>query len=570
MKNKHIIFILVAFLPLLLPSIAVSQNFLNSGSITGNFQMDAQYYQKDSTIGAPDVPEQFLMNAFANIIYTNGKFTTGLRYESYRNPMLGFDNRYKGSGIAYRFATYTADEFEVTIGNFYEQFGSGLIFRAYEERNLGYDNAMDGVRVKYNPVQGITLKAIIGTQRFFWESGPGIVRGGDAEFAINELFSSLSESKTRITLGASAISKYQPTEEILFDATRKFDLPENVAAVAGRINLTRGKVSLNAEYAYKSMDPNSQNNFIYRHGEALMVSAAYSQKGLGVILSAKRIDNMAFKSKRTESGNMLNINYLPALTKQHSYSLSAMYPYASQPNGEMAIQGEIVYSIPKKTILGGKYGTEIKLNYSIAKSLDKKALNDTISINEKGTTGYTSNFLSFGDELYFQDFNIEIVKKINNKLKGTLSYLNITYNKSVIEGHPEAPMVYSNIAIADITYKITPLKSIRLEAQHLFSEGDLNDNEDVTKGEKKNWIMGMLEYSIAPHWFFSVMDQYNYGNDDANKRIHFYNLGLAYNKNSNRIQLSYGKQREGILCVGGVCRQVPASNGFSITLTSSF
>ena len=34
--------------------------------------------------------------------------------------------------------------------------------------------------------------------------------------------------------------------------------------------------------------------------------------------------------------------------------------------------------------------------------------------------------------------------------------------------------------------------------------------------------------------------------------------------------LSYGKQREGIICVGGVCRQVPAANGFSVTITSSF
>lgn len=565
------LYTIIPFIILLIfPFFSNSQNFLNSGNITGNFQMDAQYYQKDSTIGAPEVPEQLLMNAFANILYTNGKFTTGLRYESYRNPMLGFDNRYKGSGIAYRFATYTADEFEITLGNFYEQFGSGLIFRAYEERNLGYDNAMDGVRVKYNPIQGIMLKAIIGTQRFFWEEGPGIIRGGDAEFAINDLLPCLSENKTRITLGASAISKFQPTEEILYDATKKYDLPENVGSFAGRVNISRGNYSFSTEYAYKSMDPNALNNYIYRHGEALMLTAAYSKKGLGVILSAKRIDNMAFKSKRTETGNMLFINYLPALTKQHAYSLSAMYPYASQPNGEMAIQGEIVYTIPKNTILGGKYGTELKINYSRATSIDKKALNDSIALDEKATKGYTSNFFNFGDQLYFQDFNIEVVKKINSKLKGSLSYVNIIYNKSVIEGHPGAPDVTANVVIADITYKLTPQKSIRFEGQHLISKGDLNDNEDPSKGEKKNWVMGMIEYSIAPHWFISVMDQYNYGNDEADKKIHFYNVGLAYNKKSSRIQLSYGKQREGILCVGGVCRQVPAANGLSITITSSF
>jgi hypothetical protein len=82
--------------------------------------------------------------------------------------------------------------------------------------------------------------------------------------------------------------------------------------------------------------------------------------------------------------------------------------------------------------------------------------------------------------------------------------------------------------------------------------------------------MGMLEYSIAPQWFFSVSDQYNYGNEIDAKKIHYYNLGFGFNRSSSRVQISYGKQREGILCVGGVCRQVPAAYGFNITLTSSF
>jgi hypothetical protein len=34
--------------------------------------------------------------------------------------------------------------------------------------------------------------------------------------------------------------------------------------------------------------------------------------------------------------------------------------------------------------------------------------------------------------------------------------------------------------------------------------------------------------------------------------------------------LGYGKRREGIFCVGGVCRAVPASSGLEMTFTSSF
>ena len=42
--------------------------------------------------------------------------------------------------------SWSGDGVGVTIGNFYDQFGSGMIFRAYEERHLGIDNALDGIR----------------------------------------------------------------------------------------------------------------------------------------------------------------------------------------------------------------------------------------------------------------------------------------------------------------------------------------------------------------------------------------------------------------------------------------
>ena len=57
------------------------------------------------------------------------------------------------------------DNVGVTIGNFYDQFGSGMIFRAYEERQLGIDNSLDGIRLTYEPKNGIYLKGMIGKQR---------------------------------------------------------------------------------------------------------------------------------------------------------------------------------------------------------------------------------------------------------------------------------------------------------------------------------------------------------------------------------------------------------------------
>lgn len=100
---------------------------------------------------------------------------------------------------------------------------------------------------------------------------------------------------------------------------------------------------------------------------------------------------------------------------------------------------------------------------------------------------------------------------------------------------------------------------MRFELQHL-----------MTGQDKKNWAMALVEYNISPHWFFAAFDEYNYGNDNEDLRIHYPNVSMGYTKGANRITMGYGKQREGLLCVGGVCRNVPASNGFAVSVTSSF
>lgn len=537
---------------------SVKAQDLLQGKISGNFQLDAQVYKADSAIGAEEVSERMLMNAFANVLYTQGNFNAGMRFESYINPILGYDKRYKGTGVPYWFASWEKESFGITVGHFYEQFGSGMTLRSYEERNLGYDNAIKGARIVFKPYQGIVLKGLIGTQRFFWEQGPGIVRGLDGEFALNDIFKNTSENMPRLTLGGSFVSKYEPDADILVNGNEILILPENVAALSGRFNLNHKGFMLDGEYAYKYNDPSAVNNFIYKAGVSTLLQASYSQKGFGIILSGKVTDNMGFKSKRTEKGSVLDINYLPALTRQHAYTLSAMYPYATQPNGEFALQGQVNYKFKKGTVLGGKYGTDLAVNFSRVTSIDRDSLDSTTPLGKSGTLGYKTNYFAMGDELYFQDFNVEIQHKFNNNFKALVSWVNLIYNIKVIEAHDE-PDVKANIFIADATYKFSSKNALKAELQHLS-----------TKQDEGNWAQAMFEFTFAPRWFMTFIDQYNYGNDDKDRRFHYPTVAVGYTQDSNRLSVSYGKQREGIICVGGVCRTVPASNGLLITLTSSF
>lgn len=521
--------------------------------------LNGMFYIPDSLIGADKVDSKVRANSYMYLQYTNGGFTAGMRYEFYLYPLIDFEDiGYKGHGITHYFADYKNDFIQVTAGTFYEQFGSGLTLRTYEDKYLGIDNSILGARVKVTPYKGITLKGVWGIQRknfdFEYLKRKDHVRGIDGEISLTELIPQMSEKGFSTSLGASFVSKYEKDE----DPT--FILPQNVATWGTRLNFGWKGLRFEGEYARKINDPNATNEYIYKPGEALFASLTYSMKGFGISTSFIRADNMDFRSQRGTPANLalLNINYIPAINRQYSYQLISNYSYASQPNGQVGAQCQINYQIPKKTKIGGKYGTDITLNYARYHTIDKAMLPiDSITGSHSGTDGYTSNFFKWGKELLYQDLGIEISRKFDKRWKLILAYNWLIYNMEVLQGH--GGMFHGHNVAADLTCKINSKHALRLEAQHLYSKDDLG-----------SWVYAMIEYSINPHWFISIGDQWNYGNADKSRRIHYYNISAAFAIKTTRIALSYGKTREGILCVGGVCRTVPASYGLGLSVTTSF
>ena len=553
----------------------ISMSFLgfsqenNLGEIHGDFNLNLQSYQEDLQIGAKAADEIILNNAYLNLNYTKGNFATGLRYESYLNALADYDPEFKGNGIAYRYATYSIDGLEITAGNYYEQLGSGLIFRSYEEKGLGIDNAMDGVRLKYSPIEGMYLKTFIGKSRTYFDYADGIFRGADGELNINELFN--SESKTKIILGGSFVSRYQERSNLIFK------IPQNVSSYAGRMNLNHGGWSYYGEYAYKINDPANvltASKMNYASGNAFTQNITFSKKGFGIIAEMHRTDNMTFKSDRDRDGKAYLINYIPTLSKPHAYTLLALYPCATQANGEFGIQFDVFYKFQKESLLGGKYGTKLALNYSRINGLNggNSFLNDN--------TEHTPMLISIkNEELYFNDINLTINKKLNSNTEANFVVANQTYNKDLLEGHVPGDygVLNSTILIADLSYEIKQGHSLRMELQNLISNqledystrggGYENGMEEPAEGD---WGMALLEYTVSPHWFFTVQDMYNYGNELEEKQLHYLNLTAGFIKGANRFEIGYGKKREGIFCVGGICKLVPSSNGFSVNISSSF
>lgn len=559
MNKRNSISVVCSALFLLFSQFSTAQ-----GSITGNIETTYQYLLDDTLIGAIQPKEESLINTYMNVNYRLKGFKAGMRVEAYLPRTLGYPDRFDGAGIGYRYIGYENDLVDITVGNFYDQFGSGLLFRAYEDRALGIDNTLNGVRLKLKPYKGVTVKAVYGRQRFALvdgkvEYGEGIVRGIDGEFNLNSWFPQIEENNFRVALGGSFVSKYQK------DDNAELVLPENTGSYGARIDLGYKKFFLNGEYVIKEQDPSFDNGFIYNYGKGIILNAGYSQKGLGILLSAKTIDNMSYRSDRNASLQDLTIGFIPPLTKTHTYNLVAtLYPYASQPIGEVAYQADIFYKIKKGTKLGGKYGTDIAVNFSTA----YKPARDTSNFgpNDPSRVTYETGLFKPSSLKYWQDFNISITRKLSKKWKMKLNYYNIHFNNDVQKVTDAKGIIYSHIAVGEFTYKINRKNSIRMELQGLFVEKD----KFGVKKDRGDWATVLVEYNISPGWFFSGVFQSNYGNPIEANKINYPIVIVGKIWGATRLQFSYGRQNKGLFCVGGVCRFVPASNGLTVSFTHSF
>ncbi len=552
----------------------------NKVAVHGSVQADVLFPQDNATIGTKyDSDSPILFNTYADVNLASKYVDAGLRFEFMKWPLPGFEPDFAGWGVPNIYVKGKLKGVELTAGTFYEQFGSGLILRTYEERTLGIDNSILGGRIKVNAVKGLRFTALGGVQRVYWDwKKYNQVYGADVEGYFHDWFPSLRDKNVALTFGASWVMKNEKEEEIIVPGTNyRLNLPKQVNAFDLRAGINKGGWNFQAEYAWKDQAHSFDNDYTYNHGQALMLTGSYSRKGLSGTLQVKRSQNMSYRTQRWRDKNGAFINYMPAFTYQHTYSLPAIYPYATQYGpGEWAFNGSFGYTFPRKSPLGGKYGTSLTVNLSYISGLvhEGKPNNGlfhtwTGAVNQvMGTDGYKSPFWKMGETNYW-DFNLQIEKRLSRPVTMQFMYMNQRYNKKAIEG--EGGNIYNNILVVDTKWKINRKFVLRGEVQYMFSHQDAEEAEHMNKPEnsnldKKDWFYGLVEFSWTPYLMFSASDMINVGGTGNN----YYMFGVTGTYRSNRLQLSYGQTRAGYNCSGGMCRYVPAMKGFQINYTYNF
>lgn len=540
--------------------IAGAQEPTNSGRLSGSFETNSIWYVPDDRVydsGNPFPKDRIGSNNYLKIDYSVGKFTAGIQGELYAPVLQGYDSQYQGGKITNKYASWTDDNFFITVGDFYDQYGSGLIFRAYEDRALGMNSSVEGVRAGMNIGGDIfSIRAMLGRPRLYMDYAPVWLRGADATLSLSSIFGFDSQY---LALEGSFLSQYDESRLVFKDANDQSFLSSDMNAWSGRVVYEAAGFTGRFEMVGKApgrylnvFDASSEAHI----GRAQSLELGYSGYGWGVSLAARNIEYMEMKitdSQESQYSGLANVlNYIPALTRQYTYSLANLDPFQVKTKGERSAQLDIFYNIRRGSKLGGRYGTKLHVNASVVYQP-----NDVLySVLTQGDPTKQQQFV-------YLDASFDFEKQWNKEWKTTIL---LAFQRMRGEAATDA-MINRYIATADVLWKFTPKQSLRLELQYLYSPFAYRGEERVID-ERNNgsWWAVQLEYNLAPRFSVFVSDMYNF----EIEKVHYYSVGFSYTKARTRIAMTYGRNRAGYVCSGGVCRQMPGYTGVNLSLTTSF
>ena len=519
-----------------------NDKYSSKGYLSGSFETNTNYYQEDGRTSAVVPDGRSGSNNYLKLDYYNDRFSAGVQMEAYAPVLVGYPSDLKGAALTNYYVKWSDEDFSVTAGTFYEQFGSGLLFRSWEDRALGLNNALTGARLTYSYKDIVALKALWGMPRFGMKFTGTQVKGADASFAVSNL---AGWQNFYWALEGSVLDRYEA-----LDDKRVLDgCSPNTIGWSARTNLEASGFYLKAEYVdagqkyYYNTSYSGEGQMYHRkRGNAQLVETGYNGHGLGVNMSLRRLEWMDSKVL-TESNSTVNmLNYVPAMCTQYTYMLATLHPYGARTgeissrftnSGEIGGQIDVFYNFRRGSAIGGKRGMRVHANFSTYHT-----------IAQEGTFK--------AGNLLFRDLSVDIERQWTKKFKSTVLWSMQEYSPKY--GANKTTWL-SNIFVADMLYKFSSSFSTRLELQYL-----------VTQEDNKDWMAAMLEVSFAPHWSLYVSDMYNHGMT----KVHYYNGGVSYTRSRTRVALNYGRFREGLLCSGGVCRQIPAYTGANLSVTMSF
>ncbi len=540
----------------------------DKGQFSGNLLMTYQKYIRDDSIGAnTKVYKENTASADAWLFmqYRIKGYSFILRYDAFNNsPLLDPQDAYTNHGVGFWQINKSVDKLDITMGSFYDQFGTGILFRAYEQRQIGIDYAIQGMRLKYNINDKWAIKGFAGNQKGNIKNRFGYANQVISGLNVEGNLDLGKDSKYgALQVGASGVNRTldRETMDRLVGTINTYDLADrfypkyNVYGGNAYFTYTKDNFSWTVEGNVKSKEAimEDDSKFHLKGGKVLYTSMSWGKGGwnlgkqkasVGLNIQARHVDHFSFRTAPTE--NLLNglVSYLPSMTRQNTYRLLSRYNAPGQAMGEDGIQGEIEFK-PRK-------GTQIFFNGSYVQTLASNGkLNKATGVMEA--------------EKLFSENYIEVVQKIGKHDKLKLGVQRIVYNQTRYESEPEYVPVKTITPFGEWLHTLDQGRSLRVEWQYLNTKNDQGSfaNLMIEMFVRKNLSIAVADMvNVVPHRYERMII--------ADKVLHYPTFFIGYTEKNTVFTLAFLKQQQGVNCSGGICREEPAFSGVRFTVSSNF
>jgi hypothetical protein len=474
-----------------------------------------------------------------------GDFTAGIRFEAADSS----SHNERISEITRMFFNYTKDKISITAGDFYGSFGRGLVFGLKESKADFFDSKVRGGKFEYCG-ELFGLKALGGKSYFKYindfdplyqtvEEMDNAILGSELILPVGRYL-----NYDDLTLNLSGSYLFIKGDEVPVNQYLHSDMFIEKTDIFGfGLEVSAFDAELYNEYAVKITDRTPSQT-----GWANYTSLSYAVKGISLGLEFKDYYKYGANPNEAASGFTPYQN-APELVIAHSSHLLNTHPHEVNPNDEIGYKFTWEYQMNDNTAFKGSFASASKHN------------GDSI-IPEMDDT-----YLPYSDSWLGADMDIDI-----HRFSAGLGYMKDSpiskgVNQLIEPGEDTELEVYSDERLTfmgDYKIKMNETSSISLC-------GELQKVNNEFLDEDYNDIYGSVEYEYSPYGYVNVslITTSQKVPDDSPDSWLGFEAGINIKEN-HKLEIFYGRERSGIKCSGGTCRQVPEFDGLRITLVSDF
>lgn len=453
--------------------------------------------------------------------------------------------------ITKKYITYQKDGYTVTGGDFYTVFGRGLVLDLRESRPEFFNNKITGGFFSAEN-DYFSAKALGGKSYYKYlndlearnttvEEMKVNVYGGNAVFDLGRY---IGNEDLSLETGLSYLSMSGDSMEVNGFYKDMFIKKSEIGAFSLK-SAYRG-FEFYSEYAVKNVqrDPSVT-------GWAGYFSAGYATKGFALTVEGKDYYRYGTNPNHLKSG-FTPFQNPPEVTIKHRSHLLSSVKHIVNANDELGFYAQLQLE-PNEAV-----------EATVKAAMSSRRDADAIMIQtEKRYLPYTdfwgeaaykiADWKILGGAGYFQD------SPFSKDANSLLDLDNKTDNKLAFYDQRITGMV-------EAIYKVNENSDVKVAGEYQqATTGTESLNKDF------NEYYGSLEYNMPTLGYLSfgvTKTTEEFGGDAPDLWLNG-EAGLIINAN-HKLEIFYGRERAGIKCSGGACRQVPEFEGVRATLVSTF